>query len=80
MIAPEIAEQAEATRLADLEAHAADRTRMTVRRHGDGTTRISALVPDAVATRLATYLEAFTNPRARTERLPNGDLRFHRRM
>ena len=47
-VAPEIAEAAEADRLADLEAHAADKTRMTMRRQGDGTTRISALVSDAV--------------------------------
>ena len=64
VVAPEIAEAAEAARLADLETAAAERTRMTMRRQGDGTTRISALVPDAVATRLATYLEAFANPRA----------------
>ncbi|WP_224278574.1 HNH endonuclease signature motif containing protein [Nocardioides lacusdianchii] len=64
VVAPEVAEAAEAARLADLEAHAADKTRMTLRRQGDGTTRLSALVPDAVATRLATYLEAFANPRA----------------
>ena len=63
-VAPEIAEAAEADRLADLEAHAADKTRMTMRRQGDGTTRISALVSDAVATRFATYLEAYANPRA----------------
>jgi hypothetical protein len=63
VVAPEIADEAEARRLADLEAAAERRTRMTMRRAGDGTTRISALVPDAVATRLATYLEAFTNPR-----------------
>jgi len=62
-VAPEIAEAAEAERLADLEANAADKTRMTMRRQGDGTTRISALVSDAVATRFATYLEAFANPR-----------------
>ena len=68
VVAPEIAEAAEAARLADLEAHAAERTRMTMRRHGDGTTRISALVPDAVATRLATYLEAFANPRAQRDK------------
>ena len=30
---------------------------------GDGTTRISGLLPDAEAARLATYLHAFTNPR-----------------
>ena len=64
VVAPEIAEAAEAARLADLEANADDLTRLTMRRLGDGTTRISARVPDAAATRLATYLEAFTNPRA----------------
>ncbi len=67
VVAPEIAEAAEAARLADLETAAAERTRMTMRRQGDGTTRISALVPDAVATRLATYLEAFANPRAQRD-------------
>ena len=64
VVAPEIAEQAEADRLADLEANAADQTRLTMRRHGDGTTRISGRVSDALATRFATYLEAFANPRA----------------
>ena len=42
-----------------------------MRRQGDGTTRISGLVPDAAATRFATYLEAFTNPRA--QRNETGD-------
>ena len=64
VVAPEVAEAAEAARLADLETAAAERTRMTMRRQGDGITRVSALVPDAVATRFATYLEAFANPRA----------------
>jgi hypothetical protein len=63
VVAPDIAEAAEAQRLADLEAHAADKTRLTMRRLGDGTTRISSRVPDAAATRLATYLESFANPR-----------------
>ena len=63
VVAPEIAEAAEADRLADLEKNAAERTRLTMRRQGDGTTRISGLVPDAIGTRLATYLEAFANPR-----------------
>ena len=70
VVAPEIAEAAEATRLADLETAAAERTRMTMRRQGDGTTRISALVPDAAAPRLATYLEAFANPRAQRVNAP----------
>lgn len=63
VVAPEIAEAAEAKRLAELEAHAHRRTRLSLRRCGDGTTRLSGLLPDAAATRLATYLEAFTNPR-----------------
>ncbi|WP_322920572.1 HNH endonuclease signature motif containing protein [Nocardioides renjunii] len=63
VVAPDIADAAEAARLAALEAHATDQTRLTLRRVGDGTTRITGRVPDAVGTRLATYLEAFTNPR-----------------
>ena len=68
VVAPEIAEHAEAARLADLEAHAEQHTRLRMRRLGDGTTRISGRVPDAAATRLATYLEAFANPRTDTAR------------
>lgn len=64
VVAPEVAEAVEAARLADLEAQAADRTRLSLRRLGDGTTRISGRVPDALGTRFATYLEAFTNPRS----------------
>ena len=55
--------------------NAAERTRLTMRRQGDGTTRISGLVPDAIGTRLATYLEAFANPRQQA-----GSLARHRRM
>ena len=72
VVAPEIAEAAEADRLADLEAHAADKTRMTMRRQGDGTTRISAVVSDAAATRFATYLEAFANPRTNNQETCEG--------
>ena len=63
VIAPEIAEHEEARRLAAEEAHARKTTRLTMRRLGDGTTRISAVVPDAAADRLATNLEAFASPR-----------------
>ena len=66
VVAPQIAEDAEARRLAALEADGHRRTRLTLRRVGDGTTRITGLLPDAAATRLATYLEAFTNPRKQT--------------
>ncbi len=63
VVAPEVVEAAEARRLAELEANAAALTRLTMRRQGDGTTRISGRLPDAAATRLATYLEAYANPR-----------------
>ena len=73
VVAPEIAEEAEARRLAELEADAHRRTRLVIRRLGDGTTRLSALLPDATATRLATYLEPFTNPRVDQSR-PDPDV------
>ena len=63
VVAPQVADEAEARRLAELEAHAAQLTRFTMRRQGDGTTRISGRLPDATATRLATFLEAYANPR-----------------
>jgi hypothetical protein len=73
VVAPHIAEAADAARLADLEAHAEQQTRLTMRRQGDGTTRLSARLPDATATRLATYLEAFSNPRLADRTPPLSD-------
>lgn len=74
VVAPEIAEEAEARRLAEQEANAALKTRLTMHRLGDGTTRLSGRLPDAAATRLATFLEAFTNPRRQTgDAQPSGD-------
>ena len=63
VVAPDLADEAEGRRLAAQEAEARRRTRFSMRRQGDGTTRLSALLPDAVATRLAVYLEAYANPR-----------------
>ncbi|MGY0536250.1 DUF222 domain-containing protein [Nocardioides sp. YJ-D4] len=63
VIAPEVAEAEEAKRLAAEEAHARKKTRLAMRRLGDGTTRVTAVVPDATADRLATTLEAFASPR-----------------
>jgi len=75
VIDPTIAEAAEARRLADEEAHAARATRLSIKPLGDGTTRVTAVVADAVAVRLRTYLEAFAQPRVasadtNSERLP----------
>src|SRR5690606_14398446 len=63
VVAPEVEEAEEARKLKNAEKHAAEKQRLRIRALGDGTTRISGLLPDAVAARLATYLHAFTNPR-----------------
>ena len=63
IVAPEIGEQHEAERLAAEERRAERRTSLVSTRLGDGTTRITINLPDSIATRLHTYLEAFTSPR-----------------
>jgi Domain of unknown function (DUF222) len=81
VVAPELAEAEEARRLADLEADGADRVRFAMRRVGDGTTSVGGRLPDAVAERLATYLEACTSPRrAGCERDPLRRLPYPRRL
>ncbi|HEY0888449.1 MAG TPA: DUF222 domain-containing protein [Nocardioides sp.] len=61
--APEAAEAHEARLLAAEEAHAHAKTKLALKPLPDGTTRLSGILPNATAHRLATYLEAFTNPR-----------------
>jgi hypothetical protein len=73
VVAPQIADAAEARALARLEEKAHRATRLAFHRVGDGTTRITGLLPDLAATRLVTYLEAFTNPR-KDHRPPTGQL------
>jgi hypothetical protein len=63
VVAPEIADAEEGRRLADEERHAREKTRLSLRPLGDGTTRLSGRLPDATASRLRTYLEAYTSPR-----------------
>ena len=63
IVAPEIGEQHEAEQLAAEERRAERRTSLVTKRLGDGTTRITINLPDGVATRLHTYLEACTSPR-----------------
>ena len=69
-LAPEIADQAEYQRLLADEARAAATTRLDFRPRGDGSTDIHARVPDHVANRLRTYLDAYTSPR----RTPLGEV------
>lgn len=63
VVAPEIAEAELAKRLEDEEQRAREKCRLTLRTTGEGTTRLSGLLPDVDAARLRTYLEAFTSPR-----------------
>ncbi|WP_104106209.1 HNH endonuclease signature motif containing protein [Nocardioides sp. 616] len=63
VVAPEVAEEAERRQLEAAERKSSAATRLFIRRRGDGSTDVSARVPDAVAARLRTYLDAFTSPR-----------------
>jgi hypothetical protein len=68
IIAPTIAEQDELRRLEREEARAAAATRLELRRRGDGSTDLKGRIPDAAASRLRSYLHAFTAPRHDTNR------------
>ena len=63
VIAPEEAEQLEAEALAREEANARAETRLSLTRCGDGSTRLTGRIPDHVATRLRTLLDAYSSPR-----------------
>jgi uncharacterized protein YfcZ (UPF0381/DUF406 family) len=62
-IAPEIADRAEYERLVAEERRAHAATRLTLKHRGDGSTDLSARLPDHVAHRLRTYLDSYTSPR-----------------
>jgi hypothetical protein len=61
--APDTCEEQEGRALEREERRAAAVTSLTLRRLGDGTTRIGGRLADAVADRLRTYLDAYTSPR-----------------
>jgi hypothetical protein len=63
VVAPDVADAEEARQLAAEEAHAYAHTSLTMRPRGDGTTQIDLRVPDLTASRLTTYLQAYTSPR-----------------
>src|SRR5688572_7991147 len=69
-LAPEVADEAEYRRLLAEETRAAAATRLSFTPRGDGSTDLHARVPDHVANRLRTYLDAYTSPR----RTPLGDV------
>jgi hypothetical protein len=63
--APDSCEEQEGRALEREEHRAAAVTSLALRRVGDGTTRIFGRLPDALADRLRTYLDAYTSPRHR---------------
>jgi hypothetical protein len=63
--APETCDEAEGRALEREERRAAAVTSLSLRPLGDGSTRISGRLPDSVAERLRTYLDAYTSPRHR---------------
>ena len=69
-LAPEVADEAEYQRLLADERRAQAATRLDLRPRGDGSTDLHARVPDHVANRLRTYLDAYTSPR----RTPLGEV------
>jgi hypothetical protein len=69
-LAPEVADEAEYQRLLAEETRAQAATRLSFQPRGDGSTDLHARVPDHVANRLRTYLEAYTSPR----RTPLGEV------
>ncbi|GAB2985076.1 HNH endonuclease signature motif containing protein [Nocardioides montaniterrae] len=77
VVAPEIADEADAKALEREEQRARVRTSLRFKRLGDGLTRIVALVPDAVAARLETYLDAFSSPRQDAEHAPRSQKLGH---
>ena len=69
-LAPEVADEAAYQRLLAEETRAQAATRLELRPRGDGSTDLHARVPDHVANRLQTYLDAYTSPR----RTPLGEV------
>ena len=69
-LAPEVADEAEYQRLLAEETRAQAATRLSFTPRGDGSTDLHARVPDHVANRLRTYLDAYTSPR----RTPLGEV------
>ncbi len=69
VICPEAAEEIEAKKLAATEQRAEHAMGVLIRRNAggiEGLTELKLRVPDAIADRFSTYLEAFTNPRVTT--------------
>ncbi|GAB3868818.1 HNH endonuclease signature motif containing protein [Nocardioides maradonensis] len=68
VVAPDVAEAELGKALEREEQVARDKCSVKLQRRGDGTTKITALVPDSIAERLTTYLDAEDSPRVTKSR------------
>ncbi|GAB3860679.1 HNH endonuclease signature motif containing protein [Nocardioides maradonensis] len=68
VVAPHIAEAELGKQLEREEQAAADKCSLKLQHRGDGTTKITALVPDSIADRLTTYVDAEDSPRVTKSR------------
>lgn len=63
LVAPQLGDERDRQALEAAERRASAATRLSLRCRGDGSTDLHARIPDAVAARLKTYLDAYTSPR-----------------
>ncbi|GGO88529.1 hypothetical protein GCM10011584_15740 [Nocardioides phosphati] len=63
VVDPDTYEAHEQARLEAELRKADEATRLSIRSRGDGTSRLTGVIPDAAAERLRTYLNAFSSPR-----------------
>jgi len=73
VIAPDAYDDEERKKLEEQQRRANAATRLNFRKRGDGATDIHARVPDATATRLKAFLDAFTSPRRNNPGHGSGD-------
>ncbi len=62
-MAPQVQDERDRIAMERAERRASSATRLSMRRRGDGSTDLHARIPDAVAARLKTCLDAYTSPR-----------------
>ena len=63
IVAPQVQDERDRIEMEQAERRASSATRLSMRRRGDGSTDLHARLPDAVAARLKTCLDAYTSPR-----------------
>ena len=80
VVAPEVADDADAKALEREEQRARIKTSIKVKQLGEGMARIIADIPVAAATRFVTYLDAYTSPRSTSVVEPAETMPRHRKL